>query len=129
MKKKFAAWYVKYMVKSPFVFYSFLLAGIVLFVTLSTGVRLDIVQSVKAEVLEQRVILSGEYDLVSDKLYLYSDKNDHVYKLNVKSWEKDDGSTVCTVENDMNLRGWMNADVVIGSQTLLKRIFVRAGQG
>lgn len=128
-KSKCAAWYVKYVIKTPFVFYSFLFIGVVLFFALSMSVHLDIVQSTKAEIIEQKVVLDGEYELASDKLYLYNDKNDHIYKLEIISWEKEDGNTVCAVQNNMQLSGWMNADIITGSQTLLKRIFLRAGQG
>ena len=126
-KSRFAAWYVKYIIKSPLVFYTFLSAGVVLFIALSLGVRLDIAESTQAEVQGQQVVLDGEYELASDTIYLYRDRNEQVYKLKVATWKKG-GSTVCIVEDNSGLLGRMNADVVTGSQTLLERIFMRGRQ-
>ena len=126
-KSRFAAWYVKYIIKSPLVFYTFLSAGVVLFIALSLGVRLDIAESTQAEVQGQQVVLDGEYELASDTIYLYRDRNEQVYKLKVATWKKG-GSTVSIVEYNSGLLGRMNADVVTGSQTLLERIFMRGRQ-
>ena len=127
-KSRFAAWYVKYIIKSPLVFYTFLSAGVVLFIALSLGVRLDIAESTQAEVQGQQVVLDREYELASDTIYLYQDRNEQVYKLKVAAWKKGGGSTVCTVEDSRGLLGRMNADVVTGSHTLLERIFMRGRQ-
>lgn len=128
-KSKFTRWYVKYVIKTPLVFYSFLSGGIVLFLILSLGLKIDTMQSVEACVSGREVVLGGEHNLLSDELYLYRSRNDEVFRLRIESWEQTGGNTVCVVEDAGGLSGNMSADIVTGAGTLLERIFVRAGWG
>ena len=126
-QSKFSKFYVKHIIKKPFVFYGFLGFGIGLFLYLSLTVKLDVVQSVPAEVSGHQITLKGEHDLTTGVMYLYYDRNDRVYKLQAVRCTYEDGNTVCTVEDNQGLSGKMDADLVLGSETLLKRIFVKAG--
>lgn len=125
---KFTQFHVKYVIKKPFVFYGFLGLGIGLFLYLSLTVKLDVVRSVPAEVSGHQVTLEGEHDLTTGVMYLYCDRNDQVYKLQAVCCSYEDGNTVCTVEENYGLSGKMDADLVLGSETLLRRIFVKAGR-
>ncbi len=127
-KNKFARWYVKYIIKTPLVFYLFLSGGIALFLILSLRLKMDIMKTVEANVSGRKVVLEGEYDLLSNELYLYCNRNDEVFRFQIESWESAEGSTICTAADEISLSGNMNADIVIGSQTLLERIFVGTGE-
>ena len=125
-KSKFARWYVKYIIKTPLVFYLFC-PGNSFVLILSLSLKMDIMQTAKAHVSGREVVLDGEYDILSDELYLYRNRNEEVFRLLIEGWEKTGGGTVCTVEDGKSLSGNMNADIVTGSQTLLEKIF--AGMG
>lgn len=84
-KNKFSKCYVKYIINTPIIFYSFLSVGIFVFLLLSLTLRLDIVQTVKVKVEQNRIILDDEYILYSNAIYLYKDKNEEVRKLIIKS--------------------------------------------
>lgn len=127
--KKFSRLYVKYIVKTPVIFYLFLIIGIVLFLYFSLGLKLDVVQSVKANIEDNRFIVVGEYETQSDMIYLYNDRNEKIYKLKIQQIERIDGQTIFVINNSVGLSGDIQADIVTGSQTLFERIFIKAGKG
>ncbi|MCX7748159.1 MAG: hypothetical protein N2645_14935 [Clostridia bacterium] len=114
---------------NPVIYYMFLLAGVILFVYLSLNIKLDVVQNVKANIKDDRIIIEGEYNTKSDAIYLYNDRNEKIYKLTIEHLEYIDGQTVFIINNTTELFGDIQADIVTGSQTLLERIFIRAGKG
>ena len=118
---------MKYIIKTPLVFYLFLSGGILLFLILSLSLKMDIMQTARAHVSGREVVLDGEYDILLDELYLYRNRNEEVFRLLIEGWEKTGGGTVCTVEDGKSLSGNMNADIVTGSQTLLEKIFAGTG--
>ena len=128
-KSKFSNWYVKYIIKIPIIFYSFLILGMLLFVYLSFGLQLDVLQSVKAEITNNTVIIGSEYNSKSDTVYIYNDRNEKVYKFKIKSSQISNLKTVLIIDNDIGLYGEVNADIITGSQTLFERIFIKAGKG
>ena len=127
--KQFSRFYVKYVIKTPIIFYTFLIVGISLFIYLSLSLKLDIVQSIKANIADDKIVLNGEYHNISDVIYLYNDRNEKIYKFKIKSTENENGKTVFFIDSDINLSGDVNIDIVIGNRTLFERIFVKAGKG
>lgn len=126
--KKFSRLYVKYIIKSPIVYYSFLLIGIVLFLYFSLNFKLDIVQSVNANIEDNSFTVEGEYKTSSDTIYLYRDRNEKIYRLKIDQIEYIDNKTIFIINNSIELSGEIHADIVIGSQTLFERIFIKAGK-
>ena len=126
---RFTRLYVRYIIKTPVVFYAFLAAGIALFLYLSLGLRLNTMRSVSVWVAENQVIYDGDCASRSDFLYLYNNRKEKIYKLRIVETVNACGQTVLTVENPEKLSGEMQADIVTGSQTLLERIFIKAGKG
>ena len=114
---------------NPVIYYMFLLTGVILFLYLSLNIKLNVVQNVKANIKDNRIIIEGEYYNKSDAIYLYNDRNEKIYKLTIEDSEYTDGRTVFIINNTTKLSGNIQADIVTGSQTLLERIFIRAGKG
>ena len=127
--KKFSTLYVKYIIKAPIVFYMFLFSGVVLFLWFSLSLKLDVVQSVTADIKENRVAITGEYVVKSHMIYFYSDRNEKKDKLKIEQVELKDGQTLLIINNIIGLSGEVQADIIIDSQTLFERIFIRAGKG
>ena len=107
----------------------FLLTGVILFLYLSLNIKLDVVQNVKANIKDSKIIIEGKYNTKSDTIYLYNDRNEKIYKLTIVHSEYIDGQTVFIINNTTKLFGNIQADIVTSSQTLLERIFIRSGKG
>lgn len=122
-------WYVKYIIKNQTVFYTFLVAGILLFLYLSLGLKLDVRQSVTAQVQGNQIIVSEHYETPSDVIYLYRNRGEKIHKLQINQIEYADRKTIFVIENSDDLSGDFQADVVTGSSSLLQRIFINAGKG
>ena len=127
--KNFSRWYVRYIIKNSATFYLFVLIGVILFVYLSLNIKLDVMESVQAEVSGGQVIIDGEYTPLSDTVYLYTDRNEDMRKVTVKDAEFDGETTVLYIDGDISVTGSINADIVVGKQTLLGLVFKRAGRG
>ena len=126
---KFSRLYVKYIIKTPVVFNLFLLTGVLLFLYFSLNLKLDVIQNTDADIENNRVTVEGKYTAQSDMLYLYNDRNEKVYKYRIEQIDYEKNQTVFVVNNSDGLSGKIQAEIVIGSQTLLERIFIRAGKG
>lgn len=126
--KSFSKLYVKYIIKTPVIFYLFLMMGIVLFLYFSISLKLDIIQSVKANVENNKLTVAGEYETQSDIIYLYSERNEEIHKLKIAKIEHINGKTIFFINNSVGLSGEIHADIVTGSQTLFSKIFIKAGK-
>ena len=129
MSKRKSNLYVKYFIKSPMLFYVFLLVGVMLFLYLSLSLQLDVVEHATANISGDTVIVAGEWELTSNAIHLYTDRNDIVHRLNVTNVTFSGGNTLFSVDNPNNLYGEFEVDIAVGTQTLFHRIFVRAGRG
>lgn len=127
-KSKFSMLYIKYTVKTPIVFYVFLTAGIVLFLYMTLNLSLDVTQSFDAEVSEDKVTFDCGYEIVSNIIYLYTDRNEKIYKYNFTAIEVENGITVLLINNADALSGNYKADIVVGKQSLFERIFISGGK-
>ena len=121
--------YIKYIVKSPIVFFLFLLLGVFLFLYYSINLELNIIQSLRANIEDNNIIIEGEYYVQSDVIYLYVDRNERIQKLKFKQIVHTEGHTIFVTEDSIELSGEIIVDVVIDKQSLLKNIFIKAGKG
>lgn len=124
----FSRLYVKYLIKTPVIFFLFLFTGVALFLYLTLHVNLDVTESYEAFIVEDIVTIPGEHEVDSDTIYLYNDRNEVVYQTEIENAIIQDGNTVIDVENSYDLSGEIYVDIVVGEETLLERIFVKAGK-
>lgn len=122
-KRSFSQLYVKYIIKTPILFYAFLSFGILIFLYFCLTLKLDNVESAEAEIKNNYVIIDGEYTVCSNVIYLYYDRNEVIYKYFIGSQDNSDEQTIIEVNNNNNLSGKINVDIVVGKQTLFERIF------
>lgn len=132
---KFKMLYVKYAIKTPLIFYLFIFGGVCLFIYLTLTVRLDVLKSFPAKCESNSVIVYSDIsEIECQKLYLYRNRNAKVVVVRVENMTiVDDGVTIFTVlAQDIPLlsevSGDITAEVATYSESLLKRIFVKAGR-
>jgi len=99
-----------------------------MFLYFSLNLRLDVVKSVEANIKNNRIIIDGEHKTYSDIIYIYSNRNEKIYRIKTEQIQYSYGKTIFFIDNISGFYGDIQADIVIGSQTLFERIFVRAGR-
>jgi hypothetical protein len=128
--KRLEMLYLKYIVKSAALFYAFLLlfVGILLFAALT--VKLDVLASFPASLEGDAVIIRGvdRFALHGDQIYYYNKRNDEVQRAEITQVAFGDEQTdIYLHRNEEELSGEITFEVVVGEQTLLARIFGKAG--
>lgn len=125
--------YVKYLLKSGVVFYSFLLIGIIGFLLMTLSLKLDMVTTYDAYFAENRIVLNENPNTEIDSLYAYKARNEKVYSFTVTDVEYIDqymilyiGDTDKSMQNALS--GNIKVDIVAERRTLLEVIFVKAGK-
>lgn len=126
--RKFSALYVKYLIKKPIVFYSFLLLFVALFVCLTQSLKLDVFESAQAVISGDTVVLNVPLTGSQTEILVYQNRNEKVYTLTVVDMAVKENQTVVTVEDACGLSGPVTAEVVTGRETLFERIFMKAGR-
>lgn len=133
----FSRFYLKYIIKNSSFFYIFVFIGVSLFIYMSYSLRLNSLKSFPAIYENGRVTI--EADLTEaikqgvEKLYIYTDRNDMVFTVKIEGTSVNCGVTKFFIENkdipdSLSLSKSLTAEVVTGSESLLKRIFVKAGK-
>lgn len=119
--------YVKFIIKTPFLYFSFLGFFVAVFIFMSLWIKIDIVKTYSAYISGSHLIVNHEnISLDKNKIYIYKNKNEKVYKANIEEYVTD-------CEYNLNtdfagiLEGSVTIDIVTGQRTLLECIFVKAG--
>ncbi|MDD4297167.1 MAG: hypothetical protein PHC69_09445 [Ruminiclostridium sp.] len=130
--KHFQRLYVKSLIKNPALFYVFLGVFVAVFLSSSLSLKLDIVRSYPSEASGCLItIFTDDNVKINDtRVYLYKNRNERIYKTEIDSYENSEGKTILKlVKNvDSDISGDVTVDIIIGQQSLLKRIFVKAGK-
>lgn len=127
--KKFSKLYVKYIIKTPIIYYFFLLLGAALFLILSLTIKLDVVQIVPAIIQGDVVFTHYELEIESNNLLIRCNQTDRVQKVEVMQISNITGQTRFVIANATGIEGDVQISVSIGTQTLFARIFAQAGRG
>jgi hypothetical protein len=130
--RKLEALYVKYLIKTPALFYAFLFVFIGVFLMMSASLKLDVVETYDA-VIEGDVITIHSDQVtapIDGRVYFYTDRNERVYQSVVERFEASDGAAVISLDGGgaADLSGGVTVGLIVGEQSLLARIFVRAGK-
>lgn len=129
-KQDFERIYVKYAVKSPLIFYLYLVAFISIFLLVSTKMRLEKRQIYEAQIQGNKVeaVCSAKKNLSDNKIYVYTDKNQEVFMFHVQEIEYENGVMRLILEEEQNdILGSVMLEMVEGDYSLFQRIFVKAG--
>lgn len=128
-RKKHLPVYVKYVIKNPVLFYSYLILCLCVFLGLSLTLRLDITDTVSGISRGDSITVNGIYPGISDEIYIFKDRNDRILKCKITDTIINGSSTVINTEEFIEFQGSVSAEIKTGEITLFKRIFVNAGKG
>lgn len=127
---KYGRIYMKYVIKSPFLFYAFWIGGIILFLSMTLNTKIAVTKTFEVQVINDTVVLDRIQGEVGEIVYLYTDRNERVYKAAVHEKKDSEGKTVLVLKNGQPdvPEGRMKADIVVGEDSLLRRVFLKAGR-
>lgn len=125
-RKKMTSGYLKYVVKSPIVFYIYVIIFLLLFLLMTNAISVDRRTSYSAIVDKGQVqiVNETELELLDKRIYVYTDKNQEVLTLVVSSIEFGDGIISFILEQDQDiLSGIVTVEAVTERSTLFHKIF------
>ncbi|MDE7282553.1 MAG: hypothetical protein K2N85_03060 [Lachnospiraceae bacterium] len=128
--RKFKQVYIKYGVKSSLLFYTYLGVFVGIFFIAASKIWLEEHEAYTAEINGNKIEIpcSSALNLLDDRIYLYSDRNSEVLRLNVESTEYTDGVMyIVLYENIDDITGNVTVEIISGKSTLLRKIFMKAG--
>jgi hypothetical protein len=128
--KRFQRLYVKYLIKNPTLYYAFLGFFVAVFLGLSLTIRLDIVKSYPATARGSVITVetAENIGLHGNKVYYYTSRNEKINLATIVKSDYADGRLNLFISETDRLSGEVTVDLIIGRQTLLERIFVKAGR-
>ena len=128
--RKFERIYLKYVVKSPLLFYAYLGVFISIFMIAASNLQLEERQAYEAEIYGDKIEIpcDSALDLWNDKIYLYKDRNQEVLHLDVEEAEYRDG-VMCILlsQSREDVTGRVTVEIISEKSTLLQKIFLKAG--
>ena len=133
MGKRFINTYIKYTAKKPILF--FLMIGVFLFFIffISLTTKTSVIKSYDATIAGNTIVINAEIDSAPDKIYVYVNRNEAVFLINVKSINRTNNKTVLIIDNEVELHELFSVenitiDVPVSEITLFERVFLRGGK-
>ena len=120
--------YVKFFIKKSLLYYSFLGMFIIIFIVSAVSIKVNVINTYSA-VWENDVIILNVENSSSleniEEIYFYKNRNEKIYKEKITRIEVKNGSTYLYFSNETKEKGknQVTVEVVVGKQSLLKRIF------
>jgi len=123
--------YIKYLVKSHALFYSFLLLFVGVFLFASIAIKLDVRKIYPANAEGNKITVTTDNEImpIDGKLYLYLYRNEEIVSVDVLQKEFADGHMTFYInENPIMMNEKITLEITVAKETLLSRIFAKAGR-
>lgn len=132
MKKKqtFEKRYLKYVVKSPVLFCTYMVLFVIVFICMTTRLKLDVRKSFEGEIYGDEIIVAGEIKshVLEDKVYVYKNKNQKIFVFDIETIEySTDEMHIFLNEEQDELFGEITLEVIDKRNSLFETIFTKAG--
>ena len=131
--KSFSQIYIKYIIKTPVLFFLYISIGVGLFLFMTLSLQLDVMATYKASYHDGMVFIISKDPIDANKIYLYEDRNEKVYTVLVDHMEFEESTVIFHIqEADIAaadiLTGDITVDVINSKESLFKKIFIKAGK-
>ena len=122
---------IKLFVKSSILFYVFLFCFITFFLYLTSSLKLDVRKTFNGVIDDGVLIIQSTKKIskIDDAIYIYKNKNHKVIKATIIDESFQNGCMhYCINMNELEeTTGGISVDIIVGKQTLLEKIFIKAG--
>jgi len=122
--------HMNWFVKSSFIYYAFLILFVCVFLFSSSSLILDVRKPYAVSIVDNVIAVEVNEDIpfINDVAYLYVNRNDGVFPVHIVSVEYLQDYAIIHLGEDIALMGEATLEVTIAKQTLLARIFTKAGR-
>jgi hypothetical protein len=133
MGKRFINTYVKYVVKKPILFFAMIGVFVFLILYVSLTTKTNLIQSYEGLIFGDTIVINAEINTVPENIYVYENRNEAVYLINIDGIVYEDNSTILSIGNNAGLHGLTAAesikiDIPVGEISLFERIFLKGGK-
>lgn len=129
-KRSFERLYMKYIVKSPWLFCAYMGIFFCVFLIVSSGLELEERRAYEAEIDGNEIVIAcgSAFELFDNRVYLYRDRNQEVFVFDVKGAEYRDGVMYILLTGGQGeISGRITVEIISGKNTLFQKIFGKAG--
>ena len=133
MGKRLINTYIKYTAKKPILVFATIgvFMFFILFISLTT--KTSLIQSYDGTITENTIVINAKINITPENIYIYENRNEAIYLINVKSMDNTDNLTILFVDNDtvvfeMTESRNIKIDIPIGEITLFERVFLKGGK-
>jgi len=133
MGKRFINTYVKYVVKKPILFFAMIGVFVFLILYVSLTTQTSLIQSYEGLIFGDTIVINAEINTVPENIYVYENRNEAVYLINIDGIVHEDNLTILSIGNFIELHGLTAAesikiDIPVGEISLFERIFLKGGK-
>ena len=133
MGKRFINTYIKYTAKKPILFFAMIGVFIFFIFYVSLTTKTSLIQSYDGTMAGNTIVINVEIDTALDKIYVYENRNEAVYIINIKNMECTDNTTILFIDNETELHELsatenIKIDIPISEITLFERVFLKGGK-
>lgn len=131
VKNQTAISYTRIMVKSSKLFYTYIVFFITIFMVITTSVKVEVRTKYESEIYGNEICTRSEKEIrcLNDQIYVYKDKNQKVFSLELKSANYRDGMMCFGVKNNSeNISGRVIMEVITQKRSLLQTIIMSTGE-
>lgn len=111
--KKISILYTKYIIKSSLLYYTFLLSGIILFLTLTLNLKVEVVESYTGYYENNRIVINESLDYTVDTIYVYKTRGENVYRFSRLEKRFVEQYTILEIYDDNVLNNTLDGNITI----------------
>jgi len=133
MGKRLINTYIKYTAKKPILVFATIGVFMFLIFFISLTTKTSLIQSYEGTITENTIVINAKVEITPENIYIYENRNEAVYLINVKKIDNTENLTIIFVDNDtvvfeMTESRNIKIDIPIGEITLFERVFLKGGK-
>lgn len=133
MNKGFINAYVKYTVKKPIIFFAVVFIGVLSIILLALSTKTSMLFSCDGVVNDYSIIINGNIDSYTSYIYVYSDRSDKIYSVEILETIHKNKQTVFFLKDENDYisktnQQKINVDIPIRAITIFERVFLKGGK-
>ena len=130
-RKRWQYLFVKYIIKSPILYYGYLIFFLFFIIFVANYIKLDVRETLPGVLMDNQIILDKRIKSpIDDEIFIYKDKSQSVWKEKVLNVNTKNGQTYLTMQNKANkLSGNVTVEFVTEKRTLIHILFIKVGGG
>lgn len=128
-RKRWQYLFVKYIIKSPILYYGYLIFFFIFIIFVANYIKLDVREILPGVLKDNQIILDKRIKSpIDDEIFIYKDKSQNVWKEKVLNVNTKNGQTYLTIQNKTNkLSGNVTVEFVTEKRTLIHILFIKVG--